>query len=219
MCNISRGGTPCISFDFFCCPPGAFFFFFLNIVSTTYLTGWPWVLSKVVYRKSFWKLTINCLKVCHIAFWISCSRGLFETSVQRSKTLKSHCLPNGPALSTLSAEQEPLSNGMEREWPGKREPSEERAAEHDGRLLWEFNVVTVAAMALDFDPIPRSLLCLWTQSLASCFAKPQKALKIFSHLILLSLKKPSWEVKWPSFSTSGKLRMRQFQWIVWFHTS
>lgn len=153
--------------------------FFLNVVSTTYLTGWPWDLSKVIYRKSFWKLTTNCLEFCPIALWISCSRGLFETSVQINKTYKSHCLPNGPALSTLSAEQEPLSNGMERDWPGKSEPSGERAMEHDGRLLWEFNVVTVAVMALDFDPILRSLLCLWTQSLASCFANQKRLSKSF----------------------------------------
>ena len=49
---------------------------------------------------------------------------------------------------------------METDWPGKSKPSGEKATEHDGRLLWEFNVVTVAVKALDLDPILLSLLCL-----------------------------------------------------------
>lgn len=60
----------------------------MNILSTTYLTGSQWGLSKIMYRKWFWNFTVNCLEMCPITLWILCSWGQYETSVQIIEPLK-----------------------------------------------------------------------------------------------------------------------------------
>lgn len=170
-------------------------------------------------RKLFWKLTLNSLDMCHVTLWTACLRGQYETSVHINKTFRSHYLPNSPALSMLSANSQPWSNGMETDWPGERKPSWEQLMKRDGRLPWECYPATTTVMGLDFDPILLTLIWLWPQGFAFCSATheiiPNPFLSWFCHF---RRNLPAGWNKWPSFSRSG-LRIRQFQWVVYNHTS